>query len=69
MIKILKIEGMMCGHCSSHVEKALRGLDGVSEVVVSLEEKTAKVTMDKEISDEVFKKLISEEGYEVVSVE
>ncbi len=59
----------MCGHCSSHVEKALRELDGVSDVVVSLEEKTAKVTMDKEISDEVFKKLISEEGYEVVSVE
>lgn len=69
MIKILKIEGMMCGHCSSHVEKALRGLDGVSEVVVSLEEKTAKVIMDKEISNEVFKNLISEEGYEVVSVE
>lgn len=69
MIKILKIEGMMCGHCSSHVEKALRGLDGVSEVVVSLEEKIAKVIMDKEISNEVFKNLISEEGYEVVSVE
>ena len=69
MVKILKIEGMMCGHCSAHVEKALRELDGVSDVVVSLEEKTAKVTMDKEISDEVFKKLISEEGYEVVSVE
>ena len=69
MIKILKIEGMICGHCSSHVEKALRGLDGVSEVVVSLEEKTAKVTMDKEISDDIFKNLISEEGYEVVSVE
>ena len=69
MIKILKIEGMMCGHCSSHVEKALRELDGVSEVVVSLEEKTAKVIMDKEISNEVFKNLISEEGYEVVSVE
>lgn len=69
MIKILKIEGMMCGHCSSHVEKALRELDGVSEVVVSLEEKTAKVTMDKEISDDIFKNLISKEGYEVVSVE
>ena len=69
MVKILKIEGMMCGHCSSHVEKALRELDGVSEVVVSLEEKTAKVIMDKEISNEVFKNLISEEGYEVVSVE
>ena len=69
MVKILKIEGMMCGHCSSHIEKALRELDGVSDVVVSLEEKTAKVTMDKEISDEAFKNLISEEGYEVVSVE
>ena len=57
-----------CGHCSAHVEKALRELEGVTDVKVSLENKTAEVTMEKEITDEVFKNVISEEGYEVVSV-
>ena len=35
----LSIEGMMCGHCQATVEKALKGVPGVSEVVVSLEDK------------------------------
>lgn len=68
MKKILVIEGMMCGHCTAHVEKALKGVEGVTEVKVSLEDKTAEVTMSKEISNDFFKELISEEGYEVVSI-
>lgn len=39
----IKVEGMMCGHCVAHVEKALRAVPGVTAVTVSLEEKTAKV--------------------------
>lgn len=68
MKKILTIEGMMCGHCVAHVEKALRELEGVEDVVVSLNEKTAEVTMNKDIADNVFKDVISEEGYEVTSI-
>ncbi|MCF2626302.1 heavy-metal-associated domain-containing protein [Fusobacterium perfoetens] len=68
MKKILTIEGMMCGHCVAHVEKALKNIDGVEEVKVSLENKTAEVAMNKDITDEVFKNVISEEGYEVVSI-
>ena len=68
MKKILTIEGMMCGHCVAHVEKALRELEGVEDVVVSLNEKTAEVTTNKDIADNVFKDVISEEGYEVTSI-
>lgn len=68
MKKVLTIEGMMCGHCTAHVEKALKEIDGVSEVVVSLENKSAEVTLSKDISDEIFKNIISEEGYEVTSI-
>ena len=32
MKKILTIEGMMCGHCSMHVEKALKSVEGVTDV-------------------------------------
>ena len=52
----------------AHVEKALKNIDGVEEVKVSLENKTAEVAMNKDITDEVFKNVISEEGYEVVSI-
>ncbi len=68
MKKILTIEGMMCGHCSMHVEKALKGIEGVTDVAVDLQNKTAEVSMSKEIADEVFKNIISEEGYEVTDI-
>ncbi|MDO4541512.1 MAG: heavy metal translocating P-type ATPase, partial [Bacillota bacterium] len=35
MEKLLKVEGMMCGHCQAHVDKALRAVDGVSDVAVN----------------------------------
>lgn len=68
MKKTLTIEGMMCGHCTAHVEKALKSLEGVTEVTVSLNEKTAEVIADKDISDDVLKNTIAEEGYEVTAI-
>ena len=42
MKKILKVEGMTCGHCKAAVEKALKAVDGVEDAVVSLEERRQK---------------------------
>lgn len=39
MKKTVYIEGMMCNHCTAHVQKALEALDGVESVEVSLEDK------------------------------
>ena len=39
MKKTVYINGMMCSHCTSHVQKALEALDGVESVEVSLEDK------------------------------
>ncbi len=66
MTKELKIEGMMCQHCVKHVNDALSKMDGVTDVVVSLEEKKADVTMEREISTDEFKKVITDAGYELV---
>ena len=33
----LKIEGMTCAHCVSHVTKALQGVPGVQSAAVQLE--------------------------------
>jgi len=42
----LKIEGMSCGHCVARVEKALREVEGVASVEVTLEPGSATVTGD-----------------------
>ena len=63
----LKIEGMMCQHCQKHVHDALAKMDGVENVEVSLENKNAIVTSEKEISIADFKKVIEDAGYELVA--
>ncbi|WP_352399995.1 heavy metal translocating P-type ATPase [Anaerotignum sp.] len=67
MKKVLKIEGMSCGHCTGRVEKALNALDGVTSEV-SLDEKSATVTLSKEINDETLVKTVTDAGYEVVDI-
>ena len=68
MEKIIKIEGMMCGHCEAHVKKALEVLEGVEQANVSHEAGTAIVTMTADISDDILKKTVEEEGYKVVDI-
>lgn len=65
MVKVLDVEGMMCGKCQAHVQKALEGVAGVTAVEVSLENKTACVTMENEIADETLTEAVVEAGYEV----
>ncbi len=68
MTKILTVEGMQCGHCKSHVEKALNTLSGVSSVLVDLEAKTATVTLTDAVTDAVLQSAVEEAGYTVVSI-
>ena len=68
MEKIIKIEGMMCGHCEAHVKKALEVLEGVEQANVSHEAGTAIVTMTADISEDILKKTVEEEGYKVVDI-
>lgn len=68
MKKVLKIEGMMCNHCTGRVDKALNEMDGVS-ATVSLEDKCAEVTLTKDVSDEDLVKVVADAGYEVVDIQ
>lgn len=68
MTKKIIIEGMMCEHCTGRVEKALRAVSGVTDVVMSLEEKSATVTADG-TGDNELKDAVTEAGYEVVSIQ
>ncbi len=69
MEKTMKINGMMCGHCEARVKKALEALPEVKEAVVSHEAGTAVLTFNAPVADEILKKAVEDQDYEVVSVE
>lgn len=61
----LKIEGMMCPHCSARVEKALLAIPGVESVTISLENKTAVITGNP--APTACRKAVTDAGYTVLS--
>ncbi|MDE6640378.1 MAG: heavy metal translocating P-type ATPase [Acetatifactor sp.] len=68
MTKVMTIEGMMCGHCTGRVQKALEAVAGVSAVTMSLEDKTATVELAEEVNDEMLTDAVTEAGYEVKEI-
>ena len=68
MKKTLKIEGMSCKHCVTHVTEALEGVAGVEGAQVSLDSKSAVVT-GATLDEAAMKAAVAEAGYEVVAVE
>ena len=68
MKKIMLIDGMMCTHCQKRVHDVLSALDGVAEVDVNLENKTAVVVCSKEIDDKILTDAVTNAGYEVLSI-
>lgn len=69
MIKTVKIEGMSCSHCTARVAAALMGLDGVENAEMSLENKTAVLTLSKDVSDDVIRETVDDTGFDVVGIE
>lgn len=69
MKKTMKIEGMMCGHCEARVQKCLEKLDGVGSASVSYERKTAEVTLTEDVPDDILRKAVEEQDYEVTGIE
>ena len=58
----LKVTGMTCNHCVTHVTNALEGVAGVREAKVSLEKGEAVVEGSARAADLIA--AVKEEGYE-----
>ena len=69
MEKTMKIKGMMCKHCEARVKNCLEALPEVSEAVVSHKKGTAKLTLTAEITDDVLKKTVEDQGYPVIDIQ
>ncbi|MCF8030138.1 MAG: heavy metal translocating P-type ATPase [Desulfohalobiaceae bacterium] len=61
----LAIKGMHCAACSSRVERALSGLDGVREASVNLASEKAQITYDPSLMDtQTLTQTVGRAGYE-----
>ncbi len=69
MVKTMKIEGMMCGHCEARVKKCLEALPAVEGAEVSHEAGTAVVALKEALDDETLKKTVEEQDYKVISIQ
>lgn len=66
MEKTIKIEGMMCVHCEGRVKSALEAIDGVLEAIPDHNTNSALIKLSKEVSDDLLKKTVEEQGYNVI---
>lgn len=62
--KVFKVNGMTCGGCAKHVEKALRSVEGVVQVDMDVPHGTAKVM--GEAPFEVMAERVAKAGYELI---
>ncbi|MEA4854390.1 MAG: heavy metal-associated domain-containing protein [Christensenella sp.] len=68
MRRVMKIEGMSCGHCVARVEKLLNALPGVS-AQVDLETGSATIDCPDDADMKALKQAVEDAGYQVVSVD
>ena len=69
MEKVLHVEGMMCEHCEATVKKALEAVDGVTFAEADHNANTAKVTLSKEVADDVLKAAVEAKDYKVTGID
>ena len=64
----LKIDGMQCGMCESHMNDAVRAAFPVKKVTSSHSKGETVIVTEQDIPDELLKSTIAKTGYELVSI-
>ena len=65
MVKVtVNVEGMMCGHCEAHVNKAIQAVFGAEDVVSSHENGTTVFSVPEKVDEAKVEEVIKEAGYE-----
>ena len=62
----VKIKGMSCQHCVMAVTKALKEIEGLTEVVVDLDKGQATFSETKPVDITLVKDKIKNAGYEAI---
>lgn len=70
MIKtILKIDGMACGMCESHINDCIRNNFKIKKVKTSHKKGESVITSEEPLNECDLKEAIEKTGYKVLSVE
>ena len=64
----VKIDGMMCGMCESHINDAVRNSFKVKKVKSSHRKGETVIITETDISEEELRAVIDKTGYKVLSV-
>ena len=67
MTKTIKVKGMSCQHCVASVTKVLSGIQGITDVKVSLEKGEATFKEESPVPAQTIKDAITKIGFELVS--
>lgn len=66
---VVKVDGMMCGMCESHVNEAVRKAVSLKKVTSSHSKGITEIISENKIDEEAVKKAIDDTGYKVLSIE
>ncbi|MCR4637813.1 heavy metal translocating P-type ATPase [Ruminococcus sp.] len=65
---LIKINGMMCGHCEARVKKALEELPFIDEAAPSHEKGTAELSLSGVLDEKAVKKAVTDAGYKYIGI-
>lgn len=68
MKKVISIEGMSCNHCVKHITNALKEVEGIKKVEVSLKGQKAIVDVLDFVPDSVLIETVEDAGYDVIGI-
>ena len=66
MEKVIKVEGMMCAHCKTRVEKEIQKVENVISVEANINTKEVVIEYEGSLNLDEVKKVVIEAGYEVL---
>ena len=64
----LKIDGMMCGMCESHINEAIRNNFKVKKVTSSHTKNETVILSEEPLDEEKIRSVIAETGYELKNI-
>lgn len=64
----IKIEGMACGMCETHMNDAIRNTFKIKKVSSSHTDKESVVISDEELNEDEVKKVVEDTGYTFISM-
>lgn len=65
---ILKIDGMMCSMCESHINDTIRREFSVKKVASSHGKGTTEIISDDPLDEDKLKRAVGETGYKVLNI-